>query len=52
MAIDYLAIDAGKHWDFESDLLEHSIDGGVILAGVAGVENEPIDRPSLDFRGI
>ena len=52
VAIDDFAVAARQHGNLEAELADaaaHAIDGGVVLAGIAGVENELIDRPDLDL---
>ena len=54
MTIHHLAVAAGQHGDFEAELANaaaHAIHRGVVLARIAGVEDQPVDRPNLDFRG-
>jgi hypothetical protein len=45
---------AGQYRDLETELTDavaHAIDGGVILAGIACVEDQLVDLPGLDFGG-
>jgi hypothetical protein len=54
MAIDDFAVAAGEYRDLESELADaaaHAIHSGIVLAGVAGVENEFVDWPVLDVLG-
>ena len=55
MAIDHLAVAAGQHRDLEAELPDaaaHAIDRGVVLAGIACVEDQLVDRPDLNFGWI
>src|SRR3954463_13184300 len=54
MAVHPLPVATGQHRNFEAefpDAAAHAIHGGVILAGVAGVEDQPVDGPILDAFG-
>ena len=54
MAIHHFAVAAREHGNLEAELADaaaHAIHGGVVLARVAGVEDEPVDVPDLDFQG-
>jgi hypothetical protein len=54
MAVDHLAVAAGQHGTLEAEFPEaaaHAIHGGVILARVAGIEDEPVDGPALNLQG-
>ena len=51
MAVDDLAVAARQHRDLEAELADaaaHAIHRGVVLAGIAGVEDQLVDRPLLD----
>ena len=53
VAVDDFAVAAGEHRDLEAELADaaaHAIDGGVVLARIAGVEDELVDRPLLNAR--
>ena len=52
MAVHHLAVAAGEHRDLEAELADaaaHAIHGGIVLAGIAGVEDQPVDGPGLDL---
>ena len=52
VAIDDLAVAAREHRDLEAELANaaaHAIDRGVVLAGVASVEDETINVPNLNL---
>jgi hypothetical protein len=52
VAIDHFAVAAGEHGDLEPELADaaaHAIDGGIVLTGISGVEDQPVDRPDLDL---
>jgi hypothetical protein len=54
MAVDHFAVAAGQHGTLEAEFPEaaaHAIHGGVILARVAGIEDEPVDGPALNLQG-
>jgi len=54
VTIHDLAIAAGQHRNLETELAEagaHPVDRGVVLSGIAGVENQPVQRPVLKFEG-
>jgi hypothetical protein len=51
VSVDDFTVAAGKHRDFEAELADaaaHAIDGGIVLAGVPGVEDELVDWPQLN----
>jgi hypothetical protein len=53
VAIYYLAVAASKYRDLEAELADaaaHAIHGGVVLARVARVENQPVDGLDFDFQ--
>jgi hypothetical protein len=53
MPVTHLPAAAGEHWDLKSklpDAAAHAIYRGVVLSGVAGVEDQAVDWPNLDFR--
>jgi hypothetical protein len=53
MTVHDLAVAAGQNWKFESELAgaaAHAIDRGVVLAGIAGVEDQLVDGPDLDLK--
>ena len=55
MAIDHFTIAAGEHRNLEAELADaaaHAIDDCIVLARVACVENEPVERPDLDLPGL
>jgi hypothetical protein len=50
--VDDLAVAARQHRDLESKFPEagtHAIDDGVVFARIPSVEDQPINRPHLDF---
>ena len=52
MAIDHRAVAACQDRDLEpefSDVAAHAIYGCVVLAGIASIENQLVDRPVLDL---
>ena len=54
VAVHDLAVAACQHGDLEAELANaaaHAIHRGVVLAGIACVEDQLVDRPSLDFSG-
>src|SRR5262249_9317493 len=55
MAINDSSIAAGENRYLESELpntTAHSIHGGVVLTRIAGAEDQPVDRPNLNFRRL
>ena len=55
VAVNDLAVAAGQHGDLEAELANaaaHAIDRGVVLAGIACVEDQSVNGPNLDFRGL
>jgi hypothetical protein len=54
MAVHHFAVAAHQHGDLESELPDadaHAIDRGVVLAWISRIEDQLLDRPSLDFSG-
>ena len=54
MAVHDLAVAACEHRNFETKLTDaaaHAIDDSVVLPGIAGVKDQTVDGPSLDFEG-
>jgi hypothetical protein len=52
VVIHHLTVAASEHRDLEAELADaalHAIDDGVVLAGIAGVPDESINSPDLDF---
>jgi len=52
MAIDDLAVTAGEHGNLETELANaraHALDSRIVLARIARVESQPVDRPLLDW---
>jgi hypothetical protein len=48
VAVNHLAIAAREHGNLKSEFSDrghHAIDSGVILAGIAGVEDQLVNRP-------
>jgi hypothetical protein len=46
MAVNYLAVAASQHGDFEAefpDAAAHAIHGGVVLSRIANIEDQPFD---------
>jgi hypothetical protein len=44
MTVDHFPITARKHWNLEAkfpDAAAQAIDGRVVLAGIAGIQNQP-----------
>ena len=55
MAVNDLAVAAGQHRNLEAELTEaaaHPFNRGVVLAGIPGVQHQPIDVPCLNFEGL
>ena len=55
VAVDHLAVAAGQHRNLEAEFADaaaHAIHGGVVLARVAGVEDEAVDRPDLNLKRL
>jgi hypothetical protein len=53
VTIHDFAVASNQAWDFEAEFADrcaHAIHGGIVLSGVAGVENQTIDWPDLNFR--
>jgi hypothetical protein len=53
MAVDDFPVAPGEHRDFEAELANaaaHAIHRGVVLAGIASVEDELFDGPLLNAR--
>jgi hypothetical protein len=54
MPVYNLSIAACEYRDLESELPNaraHAIDGGIVLAGIAGVEDQPVDGPDFGLLG-
>ena len=54
MAVHHFAVAAYQHGDLASELPDanaHAIDRGVVLAWISRIEDQLLDRPSLDFSG-
>ncbi len=54
VTVHHLAVAARQHRNLEAELADaaaHAIDRGVVLAGIACVEDQSVDRPNLDLRG-
>jgi hypothetical protein len=52
MPIYHLAVAARKYRDLEAELADaaaHAIHDAVVLAGIASVENQAVNRPDVDF---
>jgi hypothetical protein len=53
MAIHYFSIAAREDRDFETEFTDagaHAIHGGVVLARIAGVEDQLVDGPDLNLK--
>src|ERR1035438_2787417 len=53
MPVDHVAIAAGQYRDLEAEFADaaaHAINDSIILAGIAGVENQLVNRPIFDAR--
>jgi hypothetical protein len=52
MAVDDLAVAAGEHGNLETKLADrraHAIDGVVVFAGIASIENQAVNGPDLNL---
>jgi len=53
MAVDHFCVPADQDRNLEpefSDGGHHAIHGSVVLAGITGVEDQPVDEPDLDLK--
>jgi len=55
MSVNHFAAAAGQDRDFEAELADaaaHPIHRGVVLPGVAGVEDQAVNRPDLNLQRL